>query len=111
MKTSLEFLCISIQVAIVAAGQADEATPIASVHPKVASIYWTTDAAVDRLDLSHLGTSIRQQNETDEARAIAVWRYVRQTMYHYPMRNEKHEDQFDAAKLQLWQRWTFANRC
>ena len=50
MKTSLEFLCISIQVAIVAAGQADEATPIASVHPKVASIYWTTDAAVDRLD-------------------------------------------------------------
>jgi hypothetical protein len=62
-------------------------------------VYWTTDRAVDRLDVAHIGGSIRDRHATDEERAIAVWRYVHRTMYHYPMRNENHADQFDAAKL------------
>lgn len=67
--------------------------------PRTVSVYWTTEAAVDRLDVAHMGGSIHARHPTDEARAIAVWRYVRRTMYHYPMRNENHDDQFDAAKL------------
>ena len=46
-----------------------------------------------------MGASLRRRYGTDEERAIGVWTYVRETMYHYPMRNENHEDQFDAAKL------------
>jgi len=67
--------------------------------PRTVSLYWTTEAAVDRLDVAHMGASIRARHRDEEARAIAVWRYVRRTMYHYPMRNENHDDRFDAAKL------------
>ncbi len=62
-------------------------------------VYWTTDRVVDRLDIARMGASIRERHGTDEERAIAIWRYMRRTMYHYPMRNENHADQFDAAKL------------
>jgi hypothetical protein len=62
-------------------------------------VYWTADHCVDRLDLEHMGAWLRQRGKTDEERALAVWQYMRRTMYHYPMRNENHVDQFDAAKL------------
>jgi hypothetical protein len=70
-----------------------------AVDVKPAEVYWTTERAIDRLDIAHMGESIRERHDTDEERAIAVWRYMRRTMYHYPMRNENHADQFDAAKL------------
>ncbi len=63
------------------------------------AVYWTTDRTVDRLDIAHMGRSLRARGKTGEERAIAVWEYVRRTMFHYPMRNETHADQFDAAKL------------
>jgi hypothetical protein len=67
--------------------------------PQAVSLYWTTDRAVDRLDAAHMGQSLRARGSTDEERALAVWNYLRRTMYHYPMRNETNIDQFDAAKL------------
>jgi len=66
---------------------------------KPVALYWTTSRDVDRLDLAHMGASLRARHPGEEARAIAAWRYVRRTMFHYPMRNESHTDKFDAAKL------------
>jgi len=63
------------------------------------AVYWTADHAADRLDLKHMGRSLRRRGRTDEERALEVFLYVRRTMFHYPMRNESHADQFDAAKL------------
>ncbi len=63
------------------------------------ALYWTTDRVVDRLDVEHMGRSLRRRGKTDEGTALAVFAYMRRTMFHYPMRNENHADQFDAAKL------------
>ncbi len=63
------------------------------------ALHWTTDQVVDRLDVEHMGRSLRRRGKSDEGTAQAVFAYMRRTMFHYPMRNEDHADQFDAAKL------------
>jgi hypothetical protein len=63
------------------------------------ALYWTTDRAVDRLDVEHMGRALRRRGRSDRGTALEVFRYMRRTMFHYPMRNENHADQFDAAKL------------
>ena len=99
MQSSLGFLRVQVTIALLPLSCALTPATAEGNRPNAVSLYWTTDQAVDRLDVAHMGASIRRRHETGEARAIAVWKYVRQTMYHYPMRNKNHADQFDAAKL------------
>ena len=99
MNSHIECFVKLVVAALLSVGGACGTGMAGEAPRRTVSLYWTTEAAVDRLDVARMGASIRARHPDEEARAIAVWRYVRRTMYHYPMRNENHEDQFDAAKL------------